>query len=184
MSRSEEEKGKVSRRRFIKYAAVAALGAFSAFLFFRRKGVELEDSGPVEVSDASRKLVEAIAETMIPSDGPERPGAPDVDLAGGLLKFFGRRRGSYRMLMLICWPWEFSPVWSLKFKRFSNLSLEERTRIFEGYESSRWYLNRQSFYLLRLLFLGAFYYNPEIWPHIGYEPGCLSEPPLPIDASD
>ena len=173
--------GKVSRRRFIKHAAVAALGVFSAFFFFRRRSGELDDSGPVEVSDASRRLVEALAETMIPSEGPRRPGAPDFDLAGGLLDFFGQRRGGYRMFMLLCWPWEFSPVWSGKFKRFSSLSLEQRTEIFEGYENSRWFLNRLSFYLLRLLFLAAFYHNPEVWPYIGYEPGCLSEPPLSVE---
>lgn len=172
-----KDKGRLSRRRFIKYAAVAVLGALSAFFLLRRRGQELDDSGSVEVSDQSRKIVEALAETMVPSEGPDRPGAPDVDLAGRLLKFMGRRPGRKRMFLLICWSWEFSPVWSGKLRRFSSLSLEQRTGILESYENSRWFINRQSFYLLKLLFLAAFYYNPEIWPHIGYEPGCLSELP-------
>ena len=73
--------------------------------------------------------------------------------------------------------WEFSPIWSGRWARFSSLSLEDRVRVLEGWENSRLSVRRMALFGLKALFMAAFYNNPEVWPHIGYQEGCLSEPP-------
>lgn len=132
---------------------------------------------PVKLSGQSRKVLEAIAETIVPSEGPERPGAPEMKLADRLEAFVDQFPGARLLLLLVCWLWEFSPTWSGSFRRFSSLSLAERTQVLESWEKSRWFFRRAALTGLKAVFLASFYNNPDLWPYLGYQEGCLSEPP-------
>lgn len=139
-------------------------------------------SGPVRVSDASRKVMEALAETIIPSQGPERPGAMDVDLVDLLMRWLKQLPGSPSwFFIMLAWMWEFSPIWSGRIARLSKLSPEERTNILEQWEGSRFFVRRWSLLSTKVILMAVFYNNPDIWPKLGYEPGCLSQPPRPIE---
>jgi hypothetical protein len=137
-------------------------------------------SRPVEISRGTRKVMEALADTIIPG-GDEGPGALDVDLVDRFLDFLRQFPPvALRLFSLSCWMWEFCPIWSGRFARFSGLSLEERTRMLESWENSRFLFRRGALIILKSIFLATFYNNREVWPLLGYEEGCLSEPPHPI----
>lgn len=138
----------------------------------------------VRISAASKRVVSALAETIIPSEGPERPGALDTQLVERLLAWLSDIPGAATVFVLSCWSWDFCPLWAGRLARFSSLSLEERTRLLEGWENSRIALRRYALLLTKVVIMAAYYNNEEIWPLIGYQPGCLSEPPRPADASE
>lgn len=137
--------------------------------------------GQVKLSGPSRRVMESLASTIIPSEGPERPGADEVGLVDLLLEWLSAFPGGKPGFVLYCWLWEFSPVLSFKMSRFSRLPLEKRIQILEKRESSRFYTVRMAFLLLKGLFMAGFYNQPPIWEHIGYVEGCLSDPPNPIE---
>ena len=136
----------------------------------------------VKVSGPSRRVMESLFETIIPSEGPQRPGALDVNLVDRLLKWLQQLPGAPAgAFVLVCWMWEFAPIWSGRLARLSRLPLEDRIRILEGWKKSRLFIRRWPFFLTRVILLAGFYSNPELWPRIGYEPGCLAEPPNPVE---
>ncbi len=138
-------------------------------------------SGKVKMWAPTRRVMEAMADTIIPSDGPERPGAADVDLVDRLMEFLGQIPFAGTAMKLACWSWEFCPIWSGRLARFSRLSGEERERILLGWETSRLVIRRGALLLTKVVFMASFYNNPAIWPRLGYKEGCMAEPPLPVD---
>jgi len=132
------------------------------------------------LSGSSRKAAESLAEVLIPSE-PERPGALDRKLVDRLFEWIGAIRGAGTVVVLLCWFWEFSPLLSFRAARLSSLALSERTALLERWENSRLLVRRYALFMTRGLFMAAFYNDPEVWPLIGYEPGCLSEPPRAVE---
>src|SRR3972149_9652602 len=132
----------------------------------------------IKLSPAARKVMEAIADTIIPSDGPDRPGALDMGLVDRLLDFLTIIPFGPTAMKLASWSWEFCPIWSGRFARFSRLSAEERERIFLSWETSRLMFRRGALLITKAVWMAPFYNNPAIWPYIGFKEGCLSEPPL------
>ena len=175
-------KGQYHRRRFIKSAGATLLGALSAGFFLRPREAFASDAiASARISSSSRKVVETLAETIVPSEGPDRPGALDGDAVDRLLDWLGGIPGARDVFLDFCWFWEFSPVWSGRWARFSRLGLPERTKLLEQWQSSRMPLKRGALLLLKAVFLAAFYNDPKVWPHIGYQPGCLSpKPAMPV----
>ncbi len=131
------------------------------------------------LSPSSRKVLESVTEAIIPSEGPERPGASDVDLADRLIERLSEYGGAHRAFIAACWFWEFSPLLSGKMKRLSALPVDERTGILERWEHSRMGSRRWAIIMLKAPVLATFYNNPDIWPHIGYREGCLDPPAVP-----
>ena len=138
-------------------------------------------SRPVKVSDRMRKVMEALADTIIPGGDEDRPGALDMDLVDRFLEFLSQFPPAPRLFAISCWMWEFSPLWSGRLARFSRLSLPERTKILESWEKSRLFVRRGALIIFKSIFLATFYNDQEVWPLLGYKEGCLSEPPNPID---
>lgn len=135
---------------------------------------------PTGISPATRRVMEAMADTIIPSGGPDQPGALDLDLVDSLLEFMGQFPLGPRLFVIIFWMWEFCPIWSGRPARFSRLSGEERTRVLEDWELSRFSARRWTFMLFKSVLMATFYNNPRVWPHLGYKEGCMSQPPKPI----
>lgn len=135
----------------------------------------------IKLSRATRRVMEAIADTIIPSDGPPKPGALDMGLVERLLDFLSIIPLAPLAFKIACWSWEFCPIWSGRFARFSRLSLEERTRVLESWENSRFMFRRGALLITKSIWMASFYNNPELWPLLHYKEGCMSEPPLPVD---
>ena len=136
------------------------------------------------VSESSRKVIDALADTIIPSDGDGRPGALDLNFTNRFLDFLSGFKGATRVFVISCWLWEPAPLLLGKLSRFSRLSLEERTRVLEGFEHSRLFIYRGALVILKSVIMATFYNNPEVWPHLGYQGGCLSEAPRPVEEVD
>jgi len=133
------------------------------------------------ISGPTRKMMESLAATIIPSEGPERPGAEDIGLVDLLLDWLSTFPGGRTGFVVYCWMWEFFPVFTFKFSRLSRLSEKKREDFLEKRERSRFYTVRMAFVLLKALFMAGFYNQRQVWEHIGYVEGCLSEPPLPVE---
>ena len=131
------------------------------------------------ISPATRRVMEALFDTIIPSGGPARPGAIDFNLVDRLLDWFGQMTFAAPAFILVCRVWDFSPLLFLRFRRFHCLDLDQRTRVFERFEAGGFFL-RWSFVILKAAVLTSFYRSPDVWPLIGYSEGCLS--PLPAGA--
>jgi hypothetical protein len=129
----------------------------------------------VKLGPGSRRVMEALADTIIPSDGPERPGAIEINLVDRLLEFLGRFPFGARGFVLLCWAWEFCPLLYLRFARFSRLLPEERIAVLEKFEHGG-FTRRWGFILFKSVIMASYYRGPDIWPLIGYEEGCLSQP--------
>ncbi|HUT52583.1 MAG TPA: hypothetical protein VM658_04275 [bacterium] len=138
-------------------------------------------SGKVKMSAATRRVMEAVADTIIPSDGPERPGASDVNLVDRLMEFLGQIPFACTAFKLACWSWEFCPLWTGRLARFSRLPAEDRERMLQGWETSRLMFRRSALLFTKAALMASFYNNPAIWPQLGYKEGCMAEPPLPVD---
>jgi hypothetical protein len=133
------------------------------------------------LSARSRRVMEALADTVIPSGDPGRPGALDMELCDRLLGWLANIPGATTALLAACWCWEFAPIWSGKFSRFSRLSFEDRTWVLEQWETSRFAFRRFALLGLKAPFMASFYHNPDIYPFIGYQEGCLTPPPKAIE---
>lgn len=62
-----------------------------------------------------------------------------------------------------------------KFRRFSNLNLDERAKILNGWAKSKLYVKRAFFSTLKTLIMLVFYSNEKVEKKLGFERKCLSE---------
>jgi len=131
------------------------------------------------ISPQTRLIMDALFDAIIPSEGPDRPGAIDFKLVDGLLDWFGDMPLAAPGFVFVCRLWDFAPFTLLRFRRFHRLTPDERIRIFERMEAGG-FVRRWTFVLFKSAVQAAFYRNPAVWPHIGYAEGCLS--PLPAGA--
>jgi hypothetical protein len=126
------------------------------------------------LSPRLRKVLEDMAERIIPSGGPDYPGARDVHLADQVIEmiqsFPGAMRGFRAALML----WELSPLFlSFRFRTFSRLSPEGQNHYLESWEKSRFFFRRAALTGLKGLFMVRFYGDARVHEKIGYREGCL-----------
>jgi hypothetical protein len=128
-----------------------------------------------KISPASKTVIETIAETIIPSEGPDRPGAMDIGTVPKLIDNLAEFNGAHRLLIIACWFWEFSPFISGKFSRLSKLTPTGREEVLGKWENSHFAVKRFALVGLKAVFMAAFYNSPEIWEKIGYEQGCLDD---------
>jgi hypothetical protein len=127
------------------------------------------------VGERTRKILEDLAERMIPSGGLDYPGARDIGLVDKLLARAGRYRFEVFALKAMAWLWEISPLFHLKFKLLSQMNPQEQIQYFEGWENSRFMVKRYILIGLKAPFMAVFYNEPAIWEKIGFAPGNCYE---------
>lgn len=140
-------------------------------------------SGPRPLSRGDARILDAVLEALAPpgealtreTAGPSTAAAVEgyTRAAGGL--------GAFRWLLRLIEvsPFFLPPVW---LRRFSTLSLEDRTRAIEAWESSRLWPRRQAIATLKLASLPHVWGRPEVLGAIGY-PDPLDRVPLADEAS-
>jgi len=128
------------------------------------------------VGERTRKILEDLAERMIPSGGIDYPGARDIGLVDKILVLADTRIPMGILgLKALAWYWEFSPFFWLRFKVLSKMSPEEQISYFESWEKSRFMFRRWILLGLKAMFMAVFYNEPVIWKKIGFTPGkCYS----------
>jgi hypothetical protein len=128
------------------------------------------------VGERTRKILDDLAERMIPSGSIDYPGARDVDLVDKVLVLANTKIPMGIMsLKTLAWCWELSPFFWLRFKLLTKMSPEEQVSYFESWEKSRFMIRRWLLLGLKAMFMVVFYNDPVILEKIGYKPGkCYS----------
>ncbi len=116
----------------------------------------------------------ALADRIVPSEGPGVPGArSEATLRAAEMFLEGQDRSVKKKLALLLKVFEWGSV--LKFgRRFTRLRAESQDAYLHAWEFSKLQLFRFAFSSLRNLILVSFYTQLESWPRIGY-PGPVLE---------
>jgi len=125
------------------------------------------------LSPRLRKVLEAMAERMVPSGGPDYPGSQEFNLPDKVIAMFKIFPAGLLALRAVLWTWELMPLFFFKFRTFSGLAPEAQVKFLEGWEKSRIFLRRAALTGLKAMFVVPFYGDPEIHKRIGYTDGCL-----------
>jgi len=129
-----------------------------------------------KVGRRTRKILEDLAERIIPSGGPDYPGSHDIALVDRLLERMSIFPLVIFGLKIFAWTWELAPLWFFKFRLFTWMSPERQTEFLESWEKSRMMLRRWAILLSKAVFMAGFYHQPLVWEKIGYQPGkCFRE---------
>ncbi len=124
-----------------------------------------------KLGNRTLKILEDLAERIIPSGGPDYPGARDTALVERMLERFGEFPIAVTGLKLFAWSWELAPLWFFKFRLFTWMSPEQQTAFLESWEQSRLMLRRWTVLLTKGVFMAAFYNQPLVWEKIRYQTG-------------
>jgi len=121
------------------------------------------------VSRAARRVLDAVIETLVPEGGAFPEGAPSFSLTERVEEFV-RGAGAETTFRLLLHGIELSPLLlpPLAGRRFSRLSLEQRERVLEAWDTSRFWPRRQALHALKMVVLSQFYGRPEIHARLGY----------------
>jgi len=127
------------------------------------------------VGERTRKILEDLAERMIPSGGLDYPGARDMGLVDKTLEVAGKFPFGLPGLKLVAWAWEFSPLLYFKFRLLTQMSPKQQTAYFTSCENSRFMVRRYTLVGLKALFMAVFYNDPAICKKIGFCEGSCYE---------
>ncbi len=125
------------------------------------------------LSPRLRNLLEVLAERMVPSGGPDYPGAREFNLSDQVIAMFQIFPAGLLALRGVLWMWELLPLCFFKFRTFSGLSPEGQVQFLESWEKSGIFLRRAALTGLKAMFTAPFYGDPEVQKRIGYSDGCL-----------
>lgn len=160
------------RRAFLSKSALGTivLGA-SSLLPAGCAKYEEPDHPLVTLSPREFRILDALADTIVPPGDPVPPSASQVGVARDIDRYMTTEDpavlGEFRSALLLI---EFGPPFhSLRLRRFTAMSHEERTRYVEGWLSSRLAFKRMLAGGLKKAILFAFYCHHEVWPYIGYD---------------
>jgi len=64
---------------------------------------------------------------------------------------------------------EYAPLFSRKFSRFSSLSESDQIEVMREWGQSRWLIKRSIFNAMKDLCMFMFYTTPAVWKYMGYE---------------
>ena len=133
-----------------------------------------EESKLMVLTPRQYKILSTITDRLSPRGGAFALGALDMDVAESVDRLMGNldrtmQTGLKMLLFLI----EYSTfIFTRKFKRFTRLSPEDQDSYLKGWQNSRFYLRRLSFFVLKMLCLLIFYSDERIEKDVGYEPVC------------
>jgi hypothetical protein len=118
------------------------------------------------------RVLEDLAERMVPSGGPDNPGAREFNLPDKVIAMFQAFSGGIPALRAVLWAWELLPLLCFKFRTFSGLAPEAQVKFLEGWEKSRISLRRVALTGLKAVVVAPFYGDPEVQKRIGFADGC------------
>jgi hypothetical protein len=111
----------------------------------------------------------ALLEALVPDGGAFPEGASSVPISAHMEEFVTGSGTSVAFRALLCGlefsPFVMPPIW---LRRFSRLPLEDRVRVLESWESSRFWPRRHALHLLKLIALSHFYSDPGVQARLGY----------------
>lgn len=126
------------------------------------------------LTDKEYKIVRALSDALIPRGGAFPLGAEDLNAAEKVDEFLGYLRPDIRMEIKVMMKiLNYSPLFSLKLRTFTRMSLDERIAYIQAWEESRFYSRRAILLALKALVCMAFYADPKVEEILGYSVGCV-----------
>ena len=130
------------------------------------------------LSDHEYRTLAALAQALFPRGGAFELGADDLDMARGFDTFLhdepAWNQGDLKRALFLM---EIGPViFEGRLRTFSNLTPDERVAHFEAWTLSDMQLRRQVALAFRRFLSLAFYDQPKVWEHIGYEGPLVNLP--------
>lgn len=121
--------------------------------------------------DRSTRVLESVLEALVPAGGPFPETAGGRRLAESIDRFAAGAgaAGSFRALLLLLdlSPFFLPPIWM---RPFSRLGLEDRVRVLEAWDQSRFWPRRQAVHFLKVVATAHFYADPGVQRRLGYPP--------------
>lgn len=133
-------------------------------------------SRALALSPAQEEILRAALEAMVPA-GAGLPGSAADAAVAGVVRAFCASAGFARLglalRLLDVSPWLVPPF---RARRFSRLPLDERVRVLEAHERSRFFPRRAAVHALKQVAMLAYYSRPEVEAALGY-PSPLARVP-------
>ncbi len=169
-----------SRRGFLRLSFGGAAGLATLGNLRALPAGASDPDGPAEgsfFSEDEREVLAAIAERMVETGEPGAPALRGTDALGVIDRTCAALPAAVTeqlplALRLFDW-WPF--LFELRFRRFRDLSAEERDASLRGWMESRFDLRRLAFFALRNLSLLGYWSQRETWPLIGYRGPLLED---------
>lgn len=160
-----------TRRTFLKGLALAATAASAGTAMSGCGGYPEVPVGLKFLDEKGYAVISTFADRIIPRGGPYDLGALDA----GVVEFFDEfaatdyPEAQKDFKSVITLLEHGAPMLDFKFKRFTQMTTDERDEYLRGWESGKLVLLRGAFVGLKKLCFMGFYTNEKVWPHIGYD---------------
>ncbi len=120
------------------------------------------------LTDAHRRTLRALGDTLFPSTGADDPAGGDI-VPGGVDSLLAAMEPEVvKKLGLVVSAFELAAVVRYG-KPFSKLSDAQRERYVDGWMRSRLAPRRVVYRTLRVLCANAYYNDERVWPLLGYD---------------
>ena len=171
----------ISRRRFLRTTLVGGLllgGAATVGRHLSGYHLAPELAGRLKSLTPKEYLIfDAVARRMLAPDGPDAPGAEEVQAAlfadGYLARLDEGMQSDVRALLQLVEHGSF--LFRPRFSRFTHMSPAEQDATLADWETSRLSVRRQGFQALKTLALLGYWRDDRTWPLIGYTGPMLPE---------
>lgn len=159
----------ITRRNFIKGSIVGNLLLLSSGPIIQ--GCKRSVSGGYKfLSDSEAETLRAFTMRLIPPGGPIPPSAEDVGVVRKIDEALAQEdRDVQKQFSMALFLFEFAPLFSRKFARFTNLSESDQVEVMKNWSRSRWQLKRNVFNAMKDLSMFMYYTTDSVWQYIGYD---------------
>lgn len=159
----------LSRREFIKKSILANLFLWSTGLFVQGCKKKILNNFKF-LSEDEVNLLRIFSLRLIPAGGDIPLSAEDVNLVEKIdSALYIEEKDIQKQFSGALFIFEYAPLLSFKFKKFSSLTESEQITIMKSWSQSRWLIKRTIFNAMKDLCMFMYYTTPGVWVHIGYE---------------
>jgi hypothetical protein len=120
------------------------------------------------LTDAHRRTLRALGDTLFPSTGPDDPAGGDIVPGGVDALLAGMDADTVKKLGAVVSAFEVAALFRYG-RTFSKLSDDKRFRYVDGWMRSRLAPRRIIYRALRVLCANAYYNDERVWPLLGYD---------------
>lgn len=159
----------ISRRNFIKASVLSnILLIFSGTLIQGCKKRQLSDLK--YLSEREANTLRNFSMRLIPPGGDIPLSADDVGVVKKIDEALSLEdKDIQKQFSAALFIFEFLPLFSLRFSRFSALPEDSQIELMNEWSKSRWLVKRSIFNAIKDLSMFMFYTTPDVWKYMGYD---------------
>lgn len=159
----------ITRRNFIKGSIIANVFLWSSG--FLIQGCKKKSTGEFKfLSDTESSTLNQFAQRVLPPGGDIPLSAEDARVVRKIDEALSiEDKDIQKQFSAALFIFEFAPLLSLKFSRFSNLSEDDQIQVMKDWSESRWLIKRTIFNAMKDICMFMFYTTPDVWKFMGYD---------------